>query len=145
MSGPDARHGASPGRLPPELAPGSVWLLTTRTRDSRLRTRPVTIVATTPERIIVVTGLDAEKLDQLRHDPAVSMAGPAPGGWLAAEGEATVHTAPDQVEALVASSPLALPGYGLAAIEIRLDRARRWEVRSHDPWDNICHEIPVPD
>ncbi len=131
--------------LPAELVAGGVWLLTTRTSAGQLRTRPVTIAATTTGRVIVVTGLDAEKLDQMRHDPAVSLAGPVPGGWFAVEGRASVHSAPHEVDELVASSPLALPRQGLAAIEIRLDRARRWEVRSSDPWDNVCHEVPVPD
>lgn len=126
-----------------QIAAGSVWLLTTRTEDGLLRTRPVTVVAVLPERLVMVTGADATKLTQIRRDPQVSIAGPVAGGWLALEASATVHEAPAKVRALLRTTALPLPDHGLAAIVARPSRARRWQVLGPEPWNNECQELPL--
>lgn len=109
---------------------GTVCLLTTTTLDGGLRTRPVTLFPAAGCDGIIFTGTDAAKLQEIRTHPAVTLAGPAPGGWWSTEASAAVEDTP-------AEAPLPGP---VAGIRVFAHRTRRWTVHSPLPWDNTVEE-----
>lgn len=115
------------------LERGGVWLLGTRHPDGTLRTRPVTVFPISPTEIVFLTGVGSSKLAEIRCDPHVTLAGPTPTGWWAAEGVAGLDRQPPGgviagLERVVAAAA--------AVVRVRLRVARRWTVHSVAPWDN---------
>lgn len=122
----------------------TVLLLTTTTSRGALRSRPVTTFSgRTPAEILVLTGSSAGKVRDVTVHPAVSLAGPVPGGWFAAEGIATVDHRPAAVAELLHRIGPPATADQVVVLRVQLSRARRWETASSAPWDNSCIEIPL--
>ena len=126
------------------LEPGSIWLLSTRTREGGLRTRPVAVFpGAEASEVLVMTTRGARKLAEIAAHPGVTLSGPASGGWWAGEGQAAVDSRADHVgEACAAAGLPNLPDAVL--IRISFTSGRRWTVHSTDPWDNSVVEEACP-
>ena len=116
---------------------GSVWLLTTRAIDGRLRSRPVTVFHGSDDaEVTIFTAASARKVTDISSDPAVTLAGPVAGGWWSAEGSASVdHDATTELAA--AGLPTAPDS---CVLRVRLQLVRQWTMHSGQPWDNTVEE-----
>ncbi|MDN4477532.1 pyridoxamine 5'-phosphate oxidase family protein [Demequina sp. SYSU T00039] len=121
------------------LVEAAVWTMATRAEGGALRSRPVTLFADAPEGgadALVLTAASSRKAVDLERWPEVALAGPVPGGWLAAGGTARVIRDPEQVARHVSRLAPGVPAEGVCVLAVTLDEARRWTVLSSDPFDN---------